>query len=129
MTDSLDLVGTSDVARLAGVSRRTVEDWVARSWLIPAAIVGQRNMWTRAYIDGWLAHPRPPARRPDPKWKPYPKPPKLDLVGLEDIANKLDCSIPAARWRVNTGKLPPPAAKVSGALVWQRPALAEAVTS
>lgn len=118
--NTLDLVGTSDVAALAGVARRTVEWWVDRGWLVPAAVAGKRNVWTRSYIEAWLQHPRPPARRAAPDWKPAPPPEPLDLIGLDGIAADLGVSMAAARWKLSTGALPPPAARVSGALVWRR---------
>lgn len=111
-----DLIGTAEIARMAGVSTRTVEWWVAHGWLPVQAEVGGRNIWTRGYAESWVAIDRAAgvtAAHAAP-------PPPLDLIGLDDLAEMAGCTVSSARWKVNNGSLPMPDTKVSGAMVWHR---------
>lgn len=108
-----DLIGTADIAAISGRTRRTVEWLVGLGRIVPAAVVSERNIWSRSW-----------AQTQD--WElltagePIPAPPPLALVGIDDFAVELDRSVAAVRWRINEGYIPQPDAKVSGALVWYR---------
>jgi len=64
----LDLVGTTDIAAMLGVSRQRVGQLVDTHHDFPPHldVVGGRRVWNRKHIERWIAaHPdRPPGRPP-----------------------------------------------------------------
>jgi hypothetical protein len=60
----LDLVGTAEIARAAGVKPATVQAWTERHATFPAPVqtFGATRVWRWGDVAEWLAIPRKPGR-------------------------------------------------------------------
>lgn len=127
-TEDLWLVGVDDVAQLCkAASRRTVEDWLNKGWLIPEATVATRHLWQHSTILQWDADGRPRLGGDDPQRdladvvKGAGLEPMPELVGTDYIADRTGRKPRTVfAWRAQ-GKLPEPDCSVSfSALIWRR---------
>ena len=71
---ALDLVGTTDIAAMLGVSRQRVGQLAAThpDFPPPLDVIGGRRVWNRKHIERWIAaHPaRTPGRPPKKAGRP-----------------------------------------------------------
>ena len=60
------LVGTAEIARLAGVQPATVQRWTERHESFPAPVqtLSMGRLWRWGDVAEWIAIPRPAGRRP-----------------------------------------------------------------
>lgn len=88
LVDPAELIGPSEIAVLAGVTRGCVSNWQARGRFVePVARIGNSNIFLRSAVVEWLAREAP--RRPDPMLAAVRRAARAgDMDALRDILGK-----------------------------------------
>jgi len=115
----IDPVGPTEIAARLNVPINTIHAWNYDKVLPPARWrVGPGPVWDWSDIEAWaIATGRlttlAPVLAPPPRCQETP-----DLVGVSEIAERLDITKRAVHRRVQRGQMPPPRWHVSARGVW-----------
>lgn len=113
-----DLCSTADAAVILGMDEDQVRALVRNGTLPAEARAGGASLWTRGVLERWNATGRPSGV--------LPPAPRLEVIGLREIANRFRVSDAACkRWIWNGGRgslLPEPTWRCAGMMLWSREA-------
>lgn len=90
LVDPAELIGPSEIAEMAGVTRGCVSNWQARGrFIAPVARVGKTNIYLRPAVAAWLATER--VQPPDPTLAAVRRAARAgDMDALRDILGKVE---------------------------------------
>jgi DNA-binding transcriptional MerR regulator len=102
------VVAVQEAAELTGLSEAQVRHFVQDGKMLPEAVVAGHALWRASTLERWARSER----------RTFPISPRLEVVGLGDLAVRFGVTPAAIRkWRYE-GSLPKPDHTPSGLLLW-----------
>jgi predicted DNA-binding transcriptional regulator AlpA len=102
------VVAVQDAAPLVGLTEAQVRHAVQDGRMIPEAVVAGHALWRSSTLERWARSER----------RTFPISPRLEVVGLSDLAARFGVSVAAIRKYRYNGSLPEPDHTPSGLLLW-----------
>jgi predicted DNA-binding transcriptional regulator AlpA len=103
-----DVVAVQGAAELVGLTEAQVRHAVQDGRMLPEALVAGHSLWRASTLERWARSER----------RTFPISPRLEVVGLADLAARFGVSVAAIRKYRYQGSLPAPDHTPSGLLLW-----------
>jgi predicted DNA-binding transcriptional regulator AlpA len=102
------VVAVQEAAELVGLTEAQVRHAVQDGRMLPEAVVAGHALWRASTLERWARSER----------RTFPISPRLEVVGLSDLAARFGVSVAAIRKYRYNGSLPKPDHTPSGLLLW-----------